>query len=149
MVALIDQPTTRRENRSSTAATYSHPSAVQIYVKSAIHLRLGAGASKARSSTSRAGSQGLHAHQPLDAMQAARYPLGKHVAPHPTGAVGPIGGEKAYPHLCAHSLVAGMRLRLRCLSVPTAIRNAAADTLEVISCALNQREIRPVCGAIT
>ena len=51
MVALIDQPTTRRENRSSTAATYSHPSAVQMYVKSAIHLRLGAGASKLRSST--------------------------------------------------------------------------------------------------
>ena len=38
MVALIDQPTTRRENKSSTAATYSQPSAVQMYVKSAIHL---------------------------------------------------------------------------------------------------------------
>ena len=47
MVALIDQPTTRRENKSSTAATYSQPSAVQMYVKSAIHLRLGAGAWKA------------------------------------------------------------------------------------------------------
>src|SRR4029079_16068694 len=51
IAALIDQPTTRRENRSTTAATYSHPSAVQIYVKSAIHRRLGAGAAKARSST--------------------------------------------------------------------------------------------------
>jgi hypothetical protein len=54
MAALIDQPTTRRENRSTTTATYSHPSAVQIYVKSAIHRRLGAGAAKARSSTFRA-----------------------------------------------------------------------------------------------
>jgi hypothetical protein len=33
------------------------------------------------------------------------------------------------------------------LPVLTAIPNAAADTLEVISCALNQREIRSVCGA--
>src|SRR5262249_20592889 len=45
IAALIDQPTTRRENRSMTAATYSQPSAVQTYVKSAIHLRLGADAS--------------------------------------------------------------------------------------------------------
>lgn len=30
MVALIDHPTTRREKRSITAATWSHPSAVQI-----------------------------------------------------------------------------------------------------------------------
>ena len=30
IVALIDQPTTRRENRSTTAATYSQPSAVQM-----------------------------------------------------------------------------------------------------------------------
>src|SRR5262245_1485194 len=51
IAALIDQPTTRRENRSMTAATYSQPSAVQTYVKSAIHLRLGADASKVRSST--------------------------------------------------------------------------------------------------
>ena len=36
MAALIDQPTTRRENKSTTAATYSHPSAVQIYVKSVL-----------------------------------------------------------------------------------------------------------------
>ena len=39
--AFIDQPTTRRENRSMTAATLSQPSAVQTYVKSAIHLRFG------------------------------------------------------------------------------------------------------------
>jgi len=51
MTALIDQPTTRRENRSITAATYSQPSAVQTYVKSAIHLRLGQAASKVRLST--------------------------------------------------------------------------------------------------
>jgi len=30
MAALIDQPTTRRENKSRTAATYSQPSAVQM-----------------------------------------------------------------------------------------------------------------------
>jgi hypothetical protein len=30
MAAPLDQPTTRRENRSMTAATYSQPSAVQI-----------------------------------------------------------------------------------------------------------------------
>src|SRR5205823_8368775 len=51
IAALIDQPTTRREKRSITAATYSQPSAVHTYVKSAIHLRLGADASKLRSST--------------------------------------------------------------------------------------------------
>ena len=45
--ALIDQPTTRLENRSMTAATKSQPSAVQTYVKSAIHLRLGSGGFKA------------------------------------------------------------------------------------------------------
>jgi len=33
------------------------------------------------------------------------------------------------------------------LPVLTAIQNAAADRLEVISCALNQRKIRSVCGA--
>src|SRR5262249_49536296 len=51
IAALMNQRTTRRENRSMTAATYSKPSAVQTYVKSAIHLRLGADASKVRSST--------------------------------------------------------------------------------------------------
>lgn len=32
----IDQPTMRRENRSSTTAKYSQPSAVQMYVKSGL-----------------------------------------------------------------------------------------------------------------
>jgi len=36
MLAIIDQPTSRRE-KSITADRYSHPSAVQMYVKSAIH----------------------------------------------------------------------------------------------------------------
>ena len=30
IVSLIDQPTTRLENRSITAAAYNHPSAVQM-----------------------------------------------------------------------------------------------------------------------
>src|SRR5437762_12328949 len=51
ITVFIDQPTTRRERRSMTAATYSQPSVVQRYVKSAIHLRLCAGASKERSTT--------------------------------------------------------------------------------------------------
>ena len=48
---LIDQPTTRRENRSRTTATYNQPSVVQMYVKSAAHLRFGSVASTRRSST--------------------------------------------------------------------------------------------------
>jgi len=46
----IDHPTTRRENKSSTTATNSHPSAVQRQVKSATHFRFGAVAVKSRSS---------------------------------------------------------------------------------------------------
>jgi hypothetical protein len=37
MLDCIDQPTTRLEYKSSTAATYNQPSAVQMYVKSATH----------------------------------------------------------------------------------------------------------------
>ena len=44
MLSCIDQPTMRREYRSSTAAAYSQPSAVQMYVKSATHFWLGASA---------------------------------------------------------------------------------------------------------
>src|SRR6266568_7284741 len=47
-MAAIDHPTTRRENRSSTTARYSHPSAVQMYVVSATHLVLGSAALKSR-----------------------------------------------------------------------------------------------------
>src|SRR6266567_3292634 len=47
-MAAIDHPTTRRENRSSTTARYSHPSAVQMYVVSATHLVLGSAALKCR-----------------------------------------------------------------------------------------------------
>jgi hypothetical protein len=50
MFELIDQPTIRREKRSSTTATYSHPSSVQMHVKSATHRRFGASASNCRSS---------------------------------------------------------------------------------------------------
>ena len=146
MVALIDQPTREQvEHRRHIQPSFRRPDICEVSdpfavgrgsLEGAIEHVAGGLAGPARPSAAR-----------CDAGRTIS--LGKHVAPHPTGAVGPIGGEKAHPHLCAHSLVAGMRLRLRCLSVPTAIRNAAADTLEVISCALNQREIRSVCGAIT
>ena len=42
MLPCIDQPTMPREYSSSTAAAYSQPSAVQMYVKSVTHFRLGA-----------------------------------------------------------------------------------------------------------
>lgn len=48
--ALIDQPTTRLENRSSTTAKYSQPCAVQMYVKSATQRWFGAAASRATGS---------------------------------------------------------------------------------------------------
>jgi hypothetical protein len=44
MLACIDQLIARRENRSSTTATYSQPSAVHRYVKSATHFWFGADA---------------------------------------------------------------------------------------------------------
>src|SRR5947209_8277049 len=43
-MASIDHPTTRRENRSSTTARYSHPTARQMEVVSATHLVLGSSA---------------------------------------------------------------------------------------------------------
>ena len=85
----------------------------RIYVKSAIHLRLGAGAWKVRwalesdggdlpltqigrqSTPSRTGSESLQPHQTLDPMQSTRYPFGKKVVPHPPGAIGSIAGQKA------------------------------------------------------
>ena len=48
--SLIDQPTTRRENKSNTTAKYNQPSAVQMYVKSATQRWFGAVASNDRSS---------------------------------------------------------------------------------------------------
>src|SRR3954447_2638181 len=50
-VALVAQPTTRLENRSSSTAKYSHPSAVARYVTSPTQALLGAVASKVRAST--------------------------------------------------------------------------------------------------
>ena len=47
----FDQPTMRREYRSSTTAAYNQPSAVQMYVKSATHFWYGASAWNWRSST--------------------------------------------------------------------------------------------------
>ena len=47
----IAQPTTRRENRSSTTARYSQPSHVQTYVMSVLQRSLGCAASKARART--------------------------------------------------------------------------------------------------
>jgi hypothetical protein len=94
----IDQPTTRRENRSITAARWSQPSAVQTWVKSAIHLRLGWSAVNWRSSTFgaiaeaerssssfgrarlRGRAQRLRAHQTFDLVQAARKARFRHVA---------------------------------------------------------------------
>lgn len=40
--AAIDQPTTAREKRSRTAATYNHPCWVARYVTSVTHLQLAA-----------------------------------------------------------------------------------------------------------
>ena len=51
MVASIDQPTIRRENRSSTTARYSHPSAVGKYVMPAAHATFGPDGVKSRSNT--------------------------------------------------------------------------------------------------
>jgi hypothetical protein len=50
MPAVIDQGTTRRENRSITAATQSRPPTVQMQVKSAIHFWFARSASNCRSS---------------------------------------------------------------------------------------------------
>ncbi|MEO3939248.1 hypothetical protein V3N99_21240 [Dermatophilaceae bacterium Soc4.6] len=46
------QPTTRRENTSTTNAAYTHPENVRQYVMSATQTRFGAGAVKLRSSRS-------------------------------------------------------------------------------------------------
>ncbi len=60
----------------------------------------------------RSGSQGLGAHQSLDAMQAARDSLGQHVVPHPPGAIGAVGRHETRPHLRAqHSVAARPRAR--------------------------------------
>src|SRR5262249_23920525 len=132
IAALIDQPTTRRENRSMTAATYSQPSAVQTYVKSAIHLRLGADASKVRSSTfgatapglpltqirrqaapARTCFEGLYRHQSLDPVQTTRQSLRQQVSPHAPGAVGPITCRKACAHLRTELFIASAALTAR------------------------------------
>ena len=49
MWSAIDQPTTRREYRSSTAARYSQPSRVGMYVMSATQASLAAEGSNCRS----------------------------------------------------------------------------------------------------
>src|SRR5262244_2690049 len=128
IAALIDQPTTRREKRSITAATYSQPSAVHTYVKSAIHLRLGADASKVRSSTfgatavacrsPRSGGRRRRRGRALRACSrinrsircTARQPFRQHVFPHPPGAVGPVARNEAGAHLCAKLFIASAAL---------------------------------------
>src|SRR5262249_25281108 len=128
---LIHKPTSRREKRSITAATYSQPSAVHTYVKSAIHLPLGADASKVRSSTfaatavacrpprsggrRRRRGRALRAcsRQPLDPMQTARQPFRQHVFPHPPGAVGPVARNEAGADLCAKLFVTAAALTAR------------------------------------
>ena len=49
MWSAMDQPTTRREYRSSTAARYSQPSRVGMYVMSATHDSFGDAGSNCRS----------------------------------------------------------------------------------------------------
>jgi hypothetical protein len=55
MCSSIAQPTSLRENKSSTPARYSTPSSVRNRVMSTSHLRLGASAAKSRPSTLVAG----------------------------------------------------------------------------------------------
>lgn len=50
--------------------------------------------------------QGVLPHQPLDAMQAARLPLGQQVVPHSSRAVGPVTLQETRPDLGAQHLVA-------------------------------------------
>jgi hypothetical protein len=50
-LALVAQPTTRREYRSSITARNSHPSRVVTHVTSVTHPSLGAVTSKSRSTT--------------------------------------------------------------------------------------------------
>ena len=51
------------------------------------------------------------------------------------------GADASIPPICVLTVNSAM------LPVMTAIPNAGADTLEAISCALNQRESRSLCGA--
>src|SRR5216684_4155830 len=122
IAALIDQPTTRREKRSTTAATYSQPSAVHTYVKSAIHLRLGAGASKLRSSTlgataatcrsPRSGGSRRRRGRALRACSRIKRSI--RCSPHdPPCAIGSIAGEKAGANLRAQLLIAPAALTAR------------------------------------
>ena len=50
--------------------------------------------------------KGLPPHQPLDPMQSAGDPLGKHVFPNAPGTVGTVAGKEARPHLGFQFLVA-------------------------------------------
>ena len=86
MVSLIDQPTTRSENRSMTTATCSNPSTVQMEV-SAIQPLVGCVSAELpieevvgddrpqaivlrQPAAPRTRLQAVNTHQPLDAMQA-------------------------------------------------------------------------------
>jgi hypothetical protein len=62
---------------------------------------------------SRARSQSLVPHQPLDPMQSTRHTLGKQVVPHAPGAIGPVAGEEAAANLCAQLFVAPAALTAR------------------------------------
>jgi hypothetical protein len=126
MLSCTDHPTMRREYRSSTAATYSLPSTVQMQVNSATHFGFGPSACNSRSSTlsvkalrtprslgrprRRGVARSACSHEPLDAVQATGLGLLQHVLPHAACAVGTVRCERS-SGAPAHPSTSLLRLR--------------------------------------
>jgi len=57
----------------------------------------------------RAGPQGLAAHEPLDAVQAALQPQRQHIVPDAPRTIGAVAADEALAHLCTQYLVVPLR----------------------------------------
>jgi hypothetical protein len=124
ILALIDQPTTRRENRSTTSphttslggpdvGNVGHPFAVRrqgvepsvedVRRDRADRTFPGIGGKPA---PPRSCPQGLAAHQSFDAVQPVRHSIGQQIMPDPPCAIGSFAGGEAGSHLRARFQIA-------------------------------------------
>ena len=122
IVALMDQPTTRRENRSKTAAIYNQPSTVhvgksgdpllvwrrglELPIQHVVRRLVPDAPVRRQAPAAWPGLQSFLTHQSLNSMKSACGTLGQHVVPDPLGTIRPIAADEAGLDLRAGNVIA-------------------------------------------